>query len=202
MWEIERLFQGEAERAGETLARAFYNDPLAVYMVPNPADRLRQLPWHFATLVRYGALFGEAYATSQNLRGVAVWLRPGEGEMTPGRISAAGMDQAPVVLGTSAWDRFMGVMEFMEGLRAVDMPEDHWYLAAIGVDPEVAGRGLGSALLRPVLAAADAQGVPCYLETVAAQNKAFYERHGFVKVRHGVESISGVSYWTFRREPP
>lgn len=43
----------------------------------------RLLPWHFATPARYGALFGESYATHGNLRGVAVWLKPGEAEMTP-----------------------------------------------------------------------------------------------------------------------
>lgn len=201
MWEIERLAEADAERAGDTLAKAFSSDPLASYMLPDPGERQRLLPWHFATLVRYGVLFGETYATSGNVRGVAVWLTPGETEMTPERLAAAGMDQAPAVLGTEAWERFMGVMEYMEGLHAADMPDEHWYLAAIGVDPEVAGKGLGSALLQPVLETADAQGKPCYLETAAADNKPFYEGHGFAVVRQGVEPASGIDYWTFRREP-
>lgn len=89
----------------------------------------------------------------------------------------------------------------VEGLHSTDMPDDHWYLAAIGVDPEAAGKGLGSALLRPVLEVADTQGKPCYLETAAADNRPFYEKHGFVVVRQGIEPASGIDYWTFRREP-
>jgi ribosomal protein S18 acetylase RimI-like enzyme len=201
MWEIRRLTESDVERAGETLAKAFFNDPLAAYMVPNPDERRRLLPWHFATLARYGALFGEVYTTSGGLHGAAVWLPPGEVEMTPERIAAAGMDQAPVVLGAGAWGRFMGVMEYVENLHATDMPNEHWYLAVIGVDPKATGKGLGSALLQPVLEAADAERKQCYLETAEADNKPFYEKHGFAVVRHGVEPASGIGYWTFRRDP-
>lgn len=201
MTEIERLTESDAESAGDTLGKAFFGDPVASYMLPDAGERRRLLPWHFATLARYGALFGETYATIGNVRGVAVWLTPGETAMTPERLAAAGMEQAPAVLGTKAWERFMVVMEFMEGLHSTDMPGDHWYLAAIGVDPEAAGKGLGSALLRSVLEVADTQGKPCYLETAAANNKPFYEKHGFVVVRQGIEPASGLDYWTFHREP-
>jgi ribosomal protein S18 acetylase RimI-like enzyme len=201
MSEIERLTEDDAERAGEMLAKAFFSDPLASYMLPDADERRRLLPWHFATLVRYGALFGEVYATCDSLDGVAVWLPPGETEMTPERIAAAGMDQASAVLGERPWERFMGVTEFVESLHATDMPDEHWYLAVIGVDPKAAGKGVGSALLQPALELADAQGKPCYLETAEATNKSFYEKHGFVVVRNGVEPASGIGYWTFRRDP-
>jgi ribosomal protein S18 acetylase RimI-like enzyme len=201
MWKIERFSENEVERVGASLAKAFFDDPLATYMLPNPDERRRLLPWHFASLARYGALFGESYTTSGDIRGAAVWLTPGETDMTPERLAAAGMDQAPVVLGTEPWERFMRVMEYLEGLRAIDMPGDHWYLAAIGVKPRTGGQGLGSALLRRVLDVADAQGNPCYLETAAAGNRPFYEKHDFLVVRQGVEPTSGISYWTFRREP-
>ena len=201
MWEIDRFGENEAERAGATLAKAFYDDPVVSYMLPDGEERRRLLPWHFATLARYGALFGEAYATTGDCLGVAIWMTPGETEMTPERLAAAGMDQAPAVLGAGPWERFAGMMEYMEGLRATDMPEDHWYLAAIGVDPRAAGKGVGGALLRRVLEVADAQGKPCYLETAAAANRPFYEKHGFLIVRQGTEPASGVGYWTFRRDP-
>lgn len=200
MWEVERLREGDVERAGEVLARAFVQDPLAVYMLPDPEARRRLLPWHFATVVRYGVLFGEAYTSADGLRGAAVWLPPGETAMTPERTEAAGMNKGPEVLGAEACERFMGVMKPLEELHAADMPEEHWYLAGIGVDPESGGRGLGSALLRPVLETADARGEPCYLETAEAMNRPFYERLGFEVVRQGVEENSGVPYWTFRRD--
>ncbi|MEV4974108.1 GNAT family N-acetyltransferase [Streptomyces scopuliridis] len=70
---------------------------------------------------------------------------------------------------------------------------EHFYLA-----PEVQGRGLGSAVLRDVLAGTDAEGVPVRLNVLrgsAAQR--LYERHGF-----GVESQDPVDVFMVRRARP
>lgn len=48
--------------------------------------------------------------------------------------------------------------------------------------PSAKGRGLGSAVLAPVLDKADAEGVPCYLENSNPRNTPFYTRLGFVEV--------------------
>ncbi len=55
----------------------------------------------------------------------------------------------------------------------------HWYLEAIGTVPARQGQGLGSALLRPVLALCDRDGVGAYLESSTERNRALYERQGF-----------------------
>lgn len=201
MWEVQRLKERDAERAGELLARAFVDDPVSVYMLPNAEDRRRLLPWHFGGIALYGALFGEAYTTAEPLRGVALWLPPGETEMTPERLETAGMNRGPEVLGADTCRRFMRVMKLLHELHAADMPEEHWYLAGVGVEPALAGRGLGTALLRPVLERADARGDLCYLETSEAANRPFYEKLGFEVLRQGVEEVSRVPYWTFRRDP-
>ena len=39
----------------------------------------------------------------------------------------------------------------------------HYYLDSLGVEPEWQGRGLGSALMQPVLARCDAERMPAYL---------------------------------------
>lgn len=66
--------------------------------------------------------------------------------------------------------------------------------------PGQQGAGVGSALMAPILARADADRVPCYLETAEAANVAFYQRRGFVTVRQGT-APAGVPYWTMRRDP-
>ena len=65
-------------------------------------------------------------------------------------------------------------------MHAVHPTEPHWYLQGLGTDPPFQGQGRGSAVMRPVLARADAEGTPAYLECTKASNVAFYERHGFV----------------------
>ena len=65
-----------------------------------------------------------------------------------------------------------------------------------------AARGLGLALLQPVIDRADSAGLPCYLETAQPDNVAFYEHLGFTRLVEAVEPRSGLRLWTFRRDPP
>jgi ribosomal protein S18 acetylase RimI-like enzyme len=77
----------------------------------------------------------------------------------------------------------------------------HWYLPAIGVDPAYQGRGIGGALLRPMLTRADRENRPCYLETFRERNTAFYRRYGFVSLTAEVHAESGLPFWGMRRDP-
>ena len=43
--------------------------------------------------------------------------------------------------------------------------EPHWYLALLGVDPALQGRGFGPHLMQPVLDRCDSDRLPAYLET-------------------------------------
>jgi GNAT superfamily N-acetyltransferase len=52
----------------------------------------------------------------------------------------------------------------------------------LGTDPLFQRRGVGRALLEPVLARADEAGVPTYLETQTESNLAYYQRFGFAAI--------------------
>ena len=58
-------------------------------------------------------------------------------------------------------------------------PPHTWTLATIGTHPRAQGRGLGSAVLSGGLAAIDARGDDCLLETSTAANVGFYRKFGF-----------------------
>jgi GNAT superfamily N-acetyltransferase len=60
--------------------------------------------------------------------------------------------------------------------------EPHWYLEIIGTQPQMQGKGLGSALFRPLLALCDRDGLGAYLEASSERSRALYERHGFTVV--------------------
>jgi ribosomal protein S18 acetylase RimI-like enzyme len=100
-----------------------------------------------------------------------------------------------------ATSRFFAYGRAVEAMRAETVPGAHWYLAGIGVEPSAQRRGIGSALLRPGLDAADAAGLPAGLLTNSERNLSFYERHGFRVIREGETPDRGPHAWMMRRDP-
>jgi GNAT superfamily N-acetyltransferase len=71
----------------------------------------------------------------------------------------------------------------------------------LGTAVEQQGKGVGGALMRPVLDHCDAEGIPCYLESSKERNIPFYRRHGFEVVEEVPLPGDGPSLWTMWREP-
>ena len=86
-------------------------------------------------------------------------------------------------------------------MRASAVPEAHWYLAGIGVDPARRRNGIGTALMRPGLDASERDHLPCGLLTNNEANLSFYAAHGFEVVREGRTPDEGPRAWMLRREP-
>jgi ribosomal protein S18 acetylase RimI-like enzyme len=76
----------------------------------------------------------------------------------------------------------------------------HWYLATLGTDPAAQGRGLGTAVLAPVLEECDRDGVGAYLESSNESNLDYYSRFGF-RVTEEVRLPRGPRVWLMWRDP-
>ena len=85
-------------------------------------------------------------------------------------------------------------------LAALHPAEPHWYLSAIGTEPEHQGRGIGGALMRHVLTRRDAAGQAAYLEASRPENVPYYERYGFAVMRQ-FALPQGPTIWPMRRSP-
>jgi ribosomal protein S18 acetylase RimI-like enzyme len=95
--------------------------------------------------------------------------------------------------------RALGVLATAE---RVHPREPHYYLAVLGTEPAAQGKGVGSALLQPILERCDEEGTGAYLESSKESNIAFYARHGFevmseLKLGRG----RGPSIWPMWRNP-
>ena len=195
---IVPLQRAQLTEASEALSRAFHNDPLQQYVLPDNQDRRRLSPLHFQPILEYGLQFGEVLVTDGSVKGVAVWLPPGSTEVSEDRAASAGLDRVAETIGEAAAARFFSTLEYLDPFHVSDAPEPHWYTMVVGVDPSAQGQGLGRALLQPVLDRAQASGHPCYLETAQPENVPFYQHLGFRLLRDVVDPTSSLRLWTFR----
>jgi ribosomal protein S18 acetylase RimI-like enzyme len=197
-----RVGRADAPRIAALLARAFAEDALMCYAIPDAGERRRLLPWLIGLNVRDGCRHGAVYATI-GFGGAAVWFPPGRIRRTAWRMVRSGMVAAPLRVRWSILRRLAAVEAHAQALheRYAPASESHWYLAQLGVEPAHQRQGIASRLLRPVLAHLDALALPlsCYLETEQEANVAFYERFGFRVVAEDVSLPAGLHIWAMLR---
>lgn len=180
----------------KTIAAAFYDDPIASWLFRDDSRRMRQLERGFALFMRRLYLPAGECLTTEHVAGGALWL-------PPGRWQAPVPTQLRVLAGAAAicgreFPRFLGYSRLLESKHP---REDHYYLPFMGVEPGRQGRGIGSALLRPVLERCDSDGLPAYLEASSPRNRDLYKRHGFEVVESVELAAGGPTHWLMWREP-
>jgi ribosomal protein S18 acetylase RimI-like enzyme len=92
--------------------------------------------------------------------------------------------------------------------RAIQAVQDahpqtpHYYLQVLGVDPMHQGKGWSRPLLQIILARADQEQMPVYLETAEESNLSLYRRYGF-EVSKILTDLPGEAppLWCMWREP-
>lgn len=155
------------------LARAFEHDPLACFAVRDDAGKARALETAFDVAFRRWTLPVGGAWIAEGGQGAALWAPPGRWNPlrawpdVPALVRSIGVRRLPRVL------RGIGRMDRKHPTAP------HWYLFAIGVDPDHQGKGVGSALLAPVLTQCDELGEAAYLEASTESNARLYARHGF-----------------------
>jgi GNAT superfamily N-acetyltransferase len=161
-----------------TLGRAFFDDPVMSWMLPDAEQRRRKLHKLFTALTKYHHLGQGGVEVAEDdaggIGGAALWDPPGRWRHTrvqelramPGLLMAFGRSLA----------RGVALEEMM---KEAHPEEPHWYLAVIGSDPAVRGKGYGQVLMRSRLDHCDAEHAPAYLESSNPDNVPYYQRFGF-----------------------
>lgn len=192
----------DRDAISSVLTRAFTEDPVFIWMLPDLARRTAVLPGLFS-------LFAEAY---QPLQASLVVAGSGSGSVDPIAGAALWAPPGTQAVGGEDAEEFAARIEQVTGtdtgrvLEVIGLLEDQhpstacFYLNLLGVDPARHGGGLGSALLATALQRCDAEAGPAYLEATSPRNRRLYARHGF-EVIGEIALPEGPSLWPMWREP-
>jgi len=146
--------------------------------------------------------YGEVYATSEKLEGVAGWLPPGKAPFGSWQVMRS--VPLPVIFrfGRQGAGRMQAYGRFVDDLHRKLLTYPHWYLQIIGVDPLYQGQGFTSRLVRPMLERIDSERMPCALDTNIDQNVAIYRRFGFEVISENkVPGTEVTSFFMLRKAP-
>ncbi|HEY6797627.1 MAG TPA: hypothetical protein VI248_23380 [Kineosporiaceae bacterium] len=171
---VRRIRPEERDGALCTLVEAFRADPQLRWYFPDDARYDVGAPRFFGVLLDTRIEGGEVWVTP-DLFAVSLWIPPGGNLLGPDVVEAR-YAEALAGLPEPAPGRIAAIDDLVDAL----LPrEPHWYLGVLGTRPLQRHGGLASAVLAPLLAAADRGGFPVALETSTSGNVDFYTRRGF-----------------------
>ncbi|WP_035991336.1 GNAT family N-acetyltransferase [Leptolyngbya sp. KIOST-1] len=188
------------DAATDLLCAAFADDPLFNYLVPaDVSDRQDVMTYLFRMLLLCGS--GHTYGLNddndQTLKGVGIWLPPGE-TVDLLDLLRFGLYELPFRLPWQYLLRWQSALALDRDHKQA-MPMPHWYLMLLAVSPRYQRQGVGHQLMQPGLEGSDRVGQPCYVETSTEGAVRFYQRHGFEIVKTGPFGEQAPTFWTLRR---
>ena len=172
---VRRATADDVTAMAAQLARTFSTTPSRPTSSATRPAAKPALRAYFRTQMQADYLpFGGCY-TTEGYAGSAIWAPAGQAAAHgpgghPHHAARAALRGRPTCARRCACWRWS---------RSKHPREPHWYLASLGTAVEQQGKGVGGALMRPVLEHCDAEGIPCYLESSKERNVPFYRRHGF-----------------------
>lgn len=177
MTTIRQATASDNTTLADSLASAFSEDPLFRWIAGAGPDE----PVEAKLRIIFGKLTGLELARDDHLvfmsddgAGAAVWKHPNRWKMTNSDMFRA----LPAMLrafGTKT-PRMMGAFNAVEKVHPA---REHYFLEALGTRRDMQSRGVGSAVIGPMLERCDTEGMPAYLESSNPSNIPFYARHGF-----------------------
>jgi GNAT superfamily N-acetyltransferase len=200
----------DARDLAALLARAFHDDPMMTWVVPDAARRPAFLRALFAANLRSARRSGRVdlhplgadgtgAASPAGAAGAAFWLAPGRFPLSRWRMLGSGHLLLPLRLDLTGWRRLARVNRYALMLHHRTAPGPHWYLHGLGVEPSRQRQGIGDRLIAIGTERADRDRLPCYLETAVESTLPLYERHAFRVEIRGRVPPEGPPIWAMLR---
>jgi ribosomal protein S18 acetylase RimI-like enzyme len=193
-YDIRKALPEDVPQLAEVSARAFEHDPITEWLMEgdDPFQMERQM---FIAEYRITKRFDLIYTDTHRM-GVAIWKPPAARPTLNDRFQ-----QVWTMLGTIKLSRrALSKIRLFITIEKAHPAQPHYYLSLLAVHPDMQGKGLGTALMQPILNICDREGIPAYLETETESNVRFYSKRGF-KVLREITTSDGLSkVWTLWRE--
>jgi ribosomal protein S18 acetylase RimI-like enzyme len=196
-WTITKADEKDTPILRDVLVKAFQEDSFTNWLVKQDSKRMKRFEAMFdCTLKAFGYKFGHVY-TNKDRSGAAVWIPPGKFQP----------DSFSNIFLLPAWLKVVGVERILKIMKGTSLITDHhpgpqyFYLMSLGTLPAMQGKGVGSALLQPVLEICDRDKIPACLETSEEKNVVFYKKHGFIVKNELIIPDGGPKIWIMTREP-
>ena len=201
---LYRVQKQDAPKAGAVLADAFRDDPIWKLFF-KAGTGFDQRGIMFESPIRFGLTYGEVYAPSDQLEGIAVWLPGEQADMTVWRLLRSGA----LIAGLKAMrvctklTRKQGRIfrPLMADRKANMEGRSYLYLMIIGVASEFQGQGYGGRLLGALIEESERAGLPIYVETESEANVRLYEKLGFKVLNRITLPVIELPMWEMVREP-
>ena len=197
MTNVRKATATDIDAMAHTLQRAFFDDPVIRWMLPDEDRRRRTGTFGWRSWLEILYLPKAQMYTNDEHTCAALWSPPGNWKvplpmqvrMAPRMVRIFGGRRLPLIL---------------EGLALIEKKhpdrEPHYTLGVLGTDPDHQGDGIGSALIQPVLDTCDTDGIGAYLESSTPSNVPYYRRFGF-EVTEEFTLPQGPPVWGMWREP-
>jgi ribosomal protein S18 acetylase RimI-like enzyme len=193
---VRKATEDDVPALADALARAFDGDPPMQWFLPDPQSRVDRARTLFEVMLTRVHLQRDWCYTTEDVIGGALWVPPGNWRL--------GLVQQLTLLPGMLRVFGRGLARAQRGLAVMESGhprEPHYYLDSLGVVPEWQGRGLGSALMAPVLERCDSERMPAYLNAGSPRSRELYRRHGFVVQEEFRLPDDGPPLWRMWRSP-
>ncbi|MCK5157584.1 MAG: GNAT family N-acetyltransferase [Candidatus Heimdallarchaeota archaeon] len=199
--QLYRLRKKDVKTASEVFLRAFVKDPLLLHMFPDEKSQKKYMLEYFRSRINYGFFYGEIYATSPNIEGLAIWFQSDKFVVTNWKVLRSGGLKLLFSVDMKTIKRVLDLGDFTNEFKHKHIHFPYWYLAPVGVDPQHQGKGLCSKLLKPMLTRCDKEGIPTVLETQLEKNVEIYKRYGYETIAETTIPESNLPHYLMVRHP-
>ena len=186
------------DRAGvvATLTAAFRGDAIVRYQFVDDATYEARAAAFFGHYFDVRLEGGEIFVAN-DVAGAALWNPPGGNRLGADHVEQQWERNVVPALAPEEVARYDA---FKKVLDAMTPAQPHWYLGLLGTRPDRQRMGVARSLLEPMLARADEEETPVFLETGMPGNVEFYRRFGFEIIAED-SAPGGLTVWGMLRSP-